>query len=152
MNPTPPAQTLVLVGCVKMKGHQQTSAEQLYISPLFRKRAAFARTFGHRWLILSALHGVVTPQEDLAPYDVTLLDMGVRERRLWAQQVLGQLEPHLTGVRQIILLAGARYSEFLTGPLEARGISVQAPLKNMAGVGPQQVWLDEAVRAGIYSA
>ncbi|WP_135230110.1 DUF6884 domain-containing protein [Deinococcus fonticola] len=144
--------TLVLVGCVKKKQASAALAEQLYTSPLFRKRAAFAKHFGDDWLILSALHGVVSPQQELAPYDVTLNTLGKAERRQWAKQVMAQLEPHLPGVGQVILLAGARYSEFLIAPLEGRGLTVSLPLKNMQGVGPQQTWLAQAVRSGSWSA
>lgn len=144
--------TLVLVGCVKGKQQVAAPAQDLYTSALFRKRKAFAQKFGQRWLILSALHGVIGPEQITAPYDVTLNSMGIKARRAWAEQVDKQLQPYLPGVQRVVLLAGGKYAEFLQGNLERQGIEVMQPLKHVAGVGPQQKWLESAVETGRWEA
>lgn len=46
------------------------AAADLYMaSQLFRGRRRYAEATGTPWAILSALHGVVTPERGLAPYD-----------------------------------------------------------------------------------
>ncbi|MGI9149443.1 MAG: DUF6884 domain-containing protein [Chloroflexota bacterium] len=51
-----------LVACSRAKADGPRPARQLYISPLFRAaRACCERHYG-RWLILSALHGLVDPE------------------------------------------------------------------------------------------
>lgn len=143
--------TLVLVGCVKRKQACPAPAKALYTSGLFQKRAAFARKFGREWFILSALHGLVRPEDMLEPYDVTLNDQAVVERRTWARQVEETLLPHLQAGDQLVLLTGAKYGEFLTPSLERQGFTVINPLARVAGLGPQQNWLKRAVETGTWS-
>ncbi|TSA79651.1 hypothetical protein FNU79_17605 [Deinococcus detaillensis] len=137
--------TVVLVGCVKQKLARAVPAEQLYTSALFRKRARFAQMFGREWLILSALHGVIDPQHTTAPYDMTLKDMKKPERQLWAERVFQQVMPHLPAGSRVILLAGAKYSEFLGPKLQQAGFVIENPLANCCGLGTQQNWLAQAV-------
>jgi hypothetical protein len=70
-NAVPPG-TVALVSCAKAKRTQAAAAADLYVSPLFQKMAAFARATCSRWYILSAKHGLLSPDALIAPYDVTL--------------------------------------------------------------------------------
>ena len=83
------------------------------------------------------------PEEEIAPYEKTLNKMRIVERRDWAANVLEALEPHLTGVRSIVFLAGMNYREFLAPELRARGIDVHVPMQGMR-IGKQLQWLAEA--------
>ena len=65
---------IVLVACVKSKGTRPAAAKDLYISALFRKERAYAERAGVPWFILSAEHGLVAPDEWLAPYERYLAD------------------------------------------------------------------------------
>lgn len=79
---------LVLIGCVKTKrepgcwleyedGHlgwlpTHTPAEELYSSPLFAARKAYAEAAGHEWAILSAQYGIVRPRQLIQSYDTRI--------------------------------------------------------------------------------
>lgn len=135
-----PGSSLILVSCVKSKLSRPAPARELYVSSLFQKMRAYAENSGAPWFILSALHGLVAPDAEIAPYELTLNKMGVDKRRAWGDKVLASLLPHLNGVDRVVFLAGARYREFLIGPLERRGIAVEVPMEGLA-FGKQLSWL-----------
>lgn len=135
-----PGSSLILVSCVKSKLSCPAPARELYTSALFQKMRAYAENCGARWFILSALHGLVAPDAEIAPYELTLNNMGVDKRRAWGDKVFSSLLPHLKGIDRVVFLAGARYREFLTGPLEQRGVKVEVPMEGLA-FGKQLSWL-----------
>lgn len=81
---------MALVSCCGPKLAHAAPAKDLYCSPLFR----FARNWAERnadgWFILSALHGVVLPDQIIAPYDQK---MPARPdlRLAWGQRVTDQV-------------------------------------------------------------
>lgn len=86
-----PARRIGLVGCVKDKAAIARPARDLYRSPLFQGRRQYVEHSCSEWWIVSALHGLVGPDDVLEPYDVTLNDASVLERRRWSDQVLNQI-------------------------------------------------------------
>lgn len=119
-----------LVGCVKKKQSYPAPAEDLYTSPLFRGRRAYVEQTCERWLVLSALHGVVKPGTVLDPYDVTLNDASISQRQAWAEMVLRQLDAELGSCRGLTfeVHAGANYADYgLMRGLKARGAKVEQP-------------------------
>ena len=130
-----------LVSCVSQKLSTEAKAQDLYISPLFRKARAYVEKTSQRWYILSAKYGLVHPETVITPYDQTLNDMRFSERRAWSLGVLGQLEPHLVGVRSVVFLAGERYRQYLEPALRQKGIEVSVPMKRLP-IGKQLNWLD----------
>lgn len=85
---------VVLVGCVKLKAAFALPAEDLYVSPLFKRRRAFAER-AQRWFILSALHGLVRPEQVLEPYDMALADQSRAYRQEWGLRVVDTLRAEL---------------------------------------------------------
>ena len=65
-------QPTYLVACVSQKLDRRAPAAELYRSDWFRKALAYVEGTGARWFILSAAHGLVSPDQRLDPYDVTL--------------------------------------------------------------------------------
>jgi len=135
-----PGTSLVLVSCVKSKLSHPAPARELYTSALFQKMRAYAENSGAPWFILSALHGLVAPDIEIAPYELTLNKMGVDKRRAWAAHVFASLLPHLKNVDHVVFLAGARYREFLAESLDRRGIAVKVPMEGLS-FGQQLSWL-----------
>ena len=121
---------LVLVSCVKSKLPYAAAARDLYTSAWFNKARSLVEASGAPWFILSSFYGLVAPDRRIAPYEYTLNDLGVADRRAWALKVLEQLLPHARQHRRVVMLAGARYREFLVAPLERAGIVVDAPLEH----------------------
>lgn len=136
-----PTASLCLVSCAADKLDRPAPAKDLYTSDLFVKTRRFVEIQDKRWFILSAKHGLVDPNEEIAPYEKTLKEMGKAARRDWAAAVLNALEPHLEGVRAVVFLAGERYREFVAPALSDRGIEVQVPMQGMR-IGKQFAWLD----------
>jgi hypothetical protein len=75
---------VALVSCVKSKQNQPAPAKDLYTSPLFRNLRKYAEDNTDRWYILSAEHGLVDPDQILAPYEKTLNNARKDERLAWA--------------------------------------------------------------------
>lgn len=120
-----------LVACASKKGPHPAPARELYDSALFRKSRAYAERVFDGWWILSAKHGLVDPERVLEPYDLTLNTMGIADRRTWAHRVSGQLLQYARPGDELTFLAGARYREFLEGPLREAGVEIKVPLEGL---------------------
>jgi hypothetical protein len=119
-----------LVGCVKGKRLRAAPARDLYTSALFLGRRAFVERTCERWYILSALHGLVEPERILEPYDATLKEASVAQRRAWSARVVQELKRQLGDLAGLTfeVHAGAEYREFgLIQGLEREGASVEVP-------------------------
>jgi uncharacterized protein DUF6884 len=118
-----------LVGCVKTKLPHSAPAKDLYTSPLFRGRRAFVECTCDRWFILSAKHGLVDPEVNLAPYDETLSQASRRERS-WASRVLATLKERLGDLNShtFEIHAGSMYADHgLKAGLHESGAHVETP-------------------------
>ena len=135
------------VSCVSKKKTRRAAAEDLYVSAWFSKARAFAESTGAPWFILSAKYGLVSPDEEIAPYDLTLNKMAIGDRRRWADRVLAQLEDQAIRPERIVMLAGARYREFLEPKLRAMGIHVEVPMEGLR-IGEQLSWLTQQTQDG----
>lgn len=131
-----------LLSCVGQKRSVPAPARLLYTSPWFRKARSYAESAGHPWFVLSAKHGLVHPDQVISPYDLTLNNMPIADRRQWASKVLTQLGPYLNGVEAVVFLAGQRYREFLEPSLRSRGLVVSIPMEGL-GIGKQLSWLNK---------
>lgn len=138
---------VALVACAKSKGPTPAPARYLYTSPHFRASAAYAERVADRWFILSAQHGLLHPDQQVAPYERTLNRMPVAERAAWAMEVLNTLQATLGSPTHLVVLAGTAYRERLLGPLRDAGCSISVP---MAGLrfGEQLQWLKETASHG----
>lgn len=133
---------IALVSCVKSKRSSPAAARDLYTSALFRAFREYAETHADTWYILSAQHGLLRPNQQIAPYERTLNKMKKAERNAWAEGVKGQLLQVLPPGAGVILLAGMRYREEIVPFLEKNGFSVSVPLEGL-GFGKQLQRLNE---------
>jgi len=98
--------TVILIGCTKEKSAEPAKARELYQGRLFLASVRYAEAIGARWFVLSAAHGLVDPDQPIAPYDVTLNTMGDAQRSAWGSRVAQQLHA-VEG--DLIVLAGETY-------------------------------------------
>lgn len=127
---------LYLIACSGAKlGHAAPAAE-LYQGQAFKLAMQAAERAGADVIILSALHGPVSPTRQLQPYNRALTDMSTHQRRVWAAMTKQQLQQHKG--RSITVLAGKHYAAAVDGwpnvtrPLAGLGIGQQlAALKNL---------------------
>jgi hypothetical protein len=117
---------------VKSKASAPTSAKDLYVSQLFRGLRKFAETRADAWYILSAEHGVVDPDQVLAPYERTLNTLRKEERQRWAAGVRERLVVMLPPGSEIIVLASERYREELVPFLRGQGHTVTIPFEGLS--------------------
>jgi len=135
-----------LVGCVKEKAGGPRPAKDLYVSTLFSGRRSFVEHTCEQWWILSAEHGLVHPDDVLAPYDVTLKAMGQSARREWSSRVMAAIDERVRPVAGDVfeIHAGAEYRNFgLIDGLRARGCAVENPTEGM-GIGKQLQFYKQA--------
>lgn len=66
-----------IVGCGKDKQDGTHPARELYTAPYFAKKRRWAEELADAWLILSAEHGLVKPDTEIACYDTAIEDVAV---------------------------------------------------------------------------
>lgn len=136
------ATRVALISCVKTKLTLAAPARDMYVSPLFRGMRRYAERNADAWIILSAEHGVLQPDQVIAPYERTLKTMRKLDRAAWAERVQGQLLELLPTRAEIVILAGERYRESVVPFLERQGHAVMAPMEGL-NFGKQLRWLKE---------
>ena len=134
--------TVFLVSCVSEKHNRPMPAGELYCSPWFQKARCFAERQAAEWFILSAKYGLVAPDQVIEPYNETLNEKTVAERREWSRKVVQELRPRCTPETSIVILAGEKYREFLLPALRDFGCRVEIPMEGLA-IGEQLHWLSE---------
>ena len=73
--------------------------------------------------------------------------MAIADRRQWAERVLDQVGKQCFDPQRIVMLAGARYREFLMPALKTMGVEVYVPMEGLR-IGEQLRWLGEQVQRG----
>jgi hypothetical protein len=118
-------------------------ARDLYTSPLFRARRAYAeRVAPRRWGILSAAWGFVHPDDRTPPYNRRLSDLPKTERWAWAMRAASLIVSYGFGPPsrlQVEIHAGQEYRVDLVPELRRRGVEVLEPLAGL-GIGEQLHW------------
>ena len=117
-------------------------ARDLYCSAWFQKARAFVERECAEWFILSAKYGLVEPDQVIEPYNETLNDKTVEERREWSRKVVQELRPRCPAGTSVVFLAGEKDREFLAPALVKRGCRVEVPMEGLA-IGEQLRWLSE---------
>ena len=127
-----------LVGCAAAKLSRPAPARELYTSSLFRKASAYADANSDLWFILSAKHGLVSPDAVLEPYDTKLGTKNGPPIWDWAEGVAKQLDSALNELPspELLVLAGDQYQTFL----RLRDYVATIPMRGM-GIGQQLAFL-----------
>ncbi|QYD70104.1 hypothetical protein KZJ38_07275 [Paraburkholderia edwinii] len=128
-----------LVSCVAGKRSHAVPAKDLYLSEWFQRARSYVERAGKPWFILSAQHGLLAPDMIVDPYEQTLNTMDVHSRRKWAKSTQAQMETMLPAASRCLMLAGARYREFLMPYLMSR-FETSVPMQGLA-IGKQLQWL-----------
>lgn len=131
------AETIVLVGCVDAKADEPRKAKNLYTSNWSTLKRRYAEEFGDEWAILSAKYGLLDPEAEIDPYDVSMDDVDVDE---WEISVLADL-PDVRNT-EIVVLAGPDYVDVLEGDLFMYGAEVSVPGEGKK-IGERMSWLSE---------
>jgi hypothetical protein len=138
-----PNADIVLVACAKTKLGRPAPARDLYTSPTYIKSRRYAEGMGALWFILSAEHGLLTPEQLVAPYDRYLPDMSRSYREAWGRWTVERLAL-LAGpleARVIEVHAGAPYVAAIAPHLMDKGACLAEPLKGLRQ-GERAAWYD----------
>lgn len=132
---------LVLIGCVKTQLPGLAPAEELFVSPLFRRRREFAERSGRPWFVLSSRHGLVHPAQVIEAYDLCLARQPIASRRQWGRLIVAQLEAAVGNLaeRTVEVHAGSAHLDPIALPLRDRGVAVVAPLRGLS-LGRHLAW------------
>ncbi|MGG3608074.1 DUF6884 domain-containing protein [Priestia megaterium] len=129
---------IALVSCTKVKSTYPCNAREMYQqSTLFKKAVKYIEHNKYDdWFVLSAKYGLLRQHDLIEPYDLTLNNMKVSERKIWSELILKQIENLQLNIKQIDFYAGAKYREYLIPVLELNGIKYNVPLQGK-GIGEQ---------------
>lgn len=129
---------IALISCTKLKANYSCSTRQMYQeSTLFNKAIKYIEQQDYNdWFVLSAKYGLLRQYDQIEPYDLTLNNMKVSERKTWSELVLKQIHDMQLNVTQIDFYAGVKYREYLIPIFEQKGINCNVPLKGK-GIGEQ---------------
>lgn len=136
---------IALVACVSKKKNYVDKAENLYDSVWFRKASEYAKRKVESWFILSAKHGVLNPEDEIAPYTQTLKEMKKDYKLKWAERVKNQLDKIISQGDTVIILAGNEYRKLLLDFFNEKGCKVEIPLKGLR-IGEQLNWLKQEIK------
>lgn len=131
---------IVLVQCTNSKRDEAAPARILYDeSGYFCDYRSYATTFGEKWYILSAKHGLLEPDTVIEPYD----ERGITEGQAIA--ISDYLADRVTAETTIELLAGKDYTDPLVPELERRTpADVVEPHRGL-GIGKRRQKAQQAV-------
>lgn len=110
----------------------------MYVSPLFKLMLKYARKLNpNKIFILSAEYGLLHLDDVIKPYEKTLINMKVHDRKIWANRVLDQLRKE-TDLQSdhFVILAGSLYRENLIPHMT----HCEVPMEGLA-FGKQLQWL-----------
>lgn len=138
-------QTICLVACTSKKALYPTIAKDLYRSPLFEGAKNFAEKRCDCWFVISAKHGLLLPDDPMAPYDESLTQVTESERLIWAEKVHSQISQHIKSPSRIIFLAGDKYRSYLQKFFQKDGHITKAPMSEL-GIGRQVEWLQKLIK------
>lgn len=106
----------VLIGCVKKKNKGLLKAKDKYNSDLFKKELAYAKQIcdnENDIYILSAKYGLISLNEEIEDYDLTLNNFSEKTRKEWADIVIEQSEGIIDKNEKVVFLCGNNYSKYL---------------------------------------
>lgn len=113
-------------------------------SDLFKKAYSYATKNYDFVAILSAKYGLLFPDDEIEPYDLTLNDMNSQQRKESTEKVFNQMKSRmrLEDFDKVFFHAGKKYREELIPRLENIGVKCEAPLEHL-GIGKQKAWYKE---------
>lgn len=120
------------VACSKTKSSLKLPAAALYTSPLFRKSLLAAHTQSESVYILSAKHGLLSCDDVIEPYDITLKTMKLRERMAWGKRIGVELNSVLRPRDTAVLFGGQEYLAPLKPEFDRLEVGVESPLGSLS--------------------
>jgi hypothetical protein len=107
------SRTVCIISCTAHKRDARIPAENLYSSDLFYKSRRFAQANFDSWLILSAKHGLIKPDQVIEPYDCNLSSLSASERAKLSKRVSRQASLLSLQEKRTTSICGEDYEDLL---------------------------------------
>jgi hypothetical protein len=123
------AARVVLIGSAGETADGPVPVGDLFRSPGFARAREHAVHSRLPWFVLSAKHGLLEPDDVVAPYDLELGDASTVYRSAWGEWVAAQLgeRVRLPGAT-VEVHGGVDFAQPLRQPLARRGAALELPL------------------------
>lgn len=134
----------IFLSCTKEKENKRCKAREMYMpSSLFSKSYEYAKSLNpDKIYILSAKHHLLPLSREIEPYNVTLNDASVEERKEWTEEVLKQMKAaHIDFNAKTYFFCCENYIEFLKEYFP-NSESIYAG----KGIGEIMHWLDDKLK------
>ncbi len=112
---------------MSQKQSRKAKVRDLYTSTLFKLNLKYAEKLRpDKIYVLSAKHGLLSLNDEIAPYNQTLNEMTTAKVKSWATEILRQLR-RVSDIEntKYIFLAGERYRKYLLPALKDYAIPLQ---------------------------
>jgi len=121
---------VALVACSALKRGVRCAARDIYLGQAFRAGRAVAEATCSEWRVLSALHRVLEPSQEIEPYNTQLGELSREQYEDWCVEVEGTLRRKFP-LATFVVMAGAKYraplfgASIIPGGIERLGIGSQ---------------------------
>ena len=124
-----PSGRVVLIGSSGATAPGPLPAAQLFESAGFARARQHAAGSGHPWFVVTAKHGLLDPDDVVAPFDIQLGDRSTGYRTAWGEWVVAQLADRLLleGLT-VEVHGGVDFAQPLRHPLTRRGAALDLQL------------------------
>jgi len=124
----------------RKKANYSAPVIQFYQSPLFIKSLEYGEKYYDRLYFYNAKDGLLLPDQWIAPYDVSIKNFSINEKKAWASTVIERLLEYEKPNKTIIYLHGGMvYRKHLEPELHSRGFQFTVPLQGYS-IGEQLKW------------
>jgi cytoplasmic iron level regulating protein YaaA (DUF328/UPF0246 family) len=106
------------VACCKLKSSKKTTAEKMYISPLFKLSLEYAKKNSDKVFILSAKYGLLALDDIIDPYNETLNTKTENEIKEWSNNILKQIRKLELEDSDFLYLCGSNYKKYIEKKLK----------------------------------
>jgi hypothetical protein len=146
---------IAFVGCgsskIDLNDGETVPAKDLYDSNYFGLKQEYCEETCDDWMILSAKHGLLDPEEEIESYDASLNPssdsyIGDYEAGVWAVETAGDIytwTSFKTPYTEYVVLAGEDYVDHRHIEEQLSRLRVSYPFRSdeLSGIGDQQRWL-----------
>ena len=130
---------IAFISCVSKKQNGKHKAKDLYISDLFKKSFKYTSKNYSKVYILSAKYGLISPDDFIKNYDLTLNNFTEKQKQEWSKKVMLQLKNKIQLTDELFFYCGENYRKYLIKWLPN---NKHIPLKGL-GIGKQLKWYKE---------
>lgn len=120
---------IAIISCGKNKAKIKAKARDLYLGSSFKMGLSFAlKHFDDKNIyILSAKHGLLKLDQEIEPYEKSLIKAGESEKKLFALKIIDQIKTTFDRDDEIYFFVSYEYIKYVLTHIEQKFL---LPLKN----------------------